>query len=185
MIYASTFSKMLMPGLRVGYGVFPERAADAIMRHKEPWTVNSLAQEAGVAVLDDAEYARVSIKTIKKEKAFLEKGLERMEIGYLPSDANFYMLHVGDAEAARSALLKKGILVRDCSNFAGLDGGYIRVAVRTREENHLLLKELAVLKKARPAARTITRLTRNSLLRSSARRVLTTVIRSLARSSTV
>ena len=142
-----------LPGLRVGYGVFPERAADAIMRHKEPWTVNSLAQEAGVAVLDDAEYARVSIKTIKKEKAFLEKGLERMEIGYLPSDANFYMLHVGDAEAARSALLKKGILVRDCSNFAGLDGGYIRVAVRTREENHLLLKELAVLKKARPAAR--------------------------------
>lgn len=132
-----------LSGLRVGYGVFPKALAVLAKNHKEPWTVNSLAQEAGIAAIHDRVYQEKTAVVIQEGKQFLEKGLRNLGIEYVPSAANYYLMRLQKAQEVIASLRKKGLLVRDCSNFPGLDGSFVRVAVRSRAENAVLLKELA------------------------------------------
>ena len=133
-----------LSGLRIGYGVFYPSVAEKIRACKEPWTVNTLAQCAAAAVLEDTAYQKASRETMEREKSFVEAGFKRMGIAFVPSAANYYLLKVEHGAAKTvAALEEKGILVRDCSSFVGLDGTYIRVAVRSRLENERLLKEMA------------------------------------------
>jgi threonine-phosphate decarboxylase len=132
-----------LSGLRIGYGVFHPSIASRIREHKEPWTVNSLAQGAAMAVLDDEPYQRASLDVVAQEKSFLENGFAGLGIPFLSSQANYYLIRPPKARQIRLALEEKGILVRDCSNFRGLDENYLRVAVRSRKENTTFLRELA------------------------------------------
>lgn len=132
-----------LSGLRIGYGVFPQTLVGRIKDHKEPWSVNTLAQQAGIAALGDRAYHDRTREVIREEKRFLEQGLRALGIRFIPSAANYYLLELKSAQTVVPDLRKKGILVRDCSNFAGLDGSSIRIAVRSRTENTALLKELA------------------------------------------
>ncbi len=131
-----------LSGLRVGYGVFSSRLINKLKEFKEPWTVNTLAQKAAMAALGENEYIGKTLRLIKSEKDFLEGSFRKIGIEFLPSDANFYLLKFNNANEIILSLLKKGILVRDCSNFKGLDGSYIRIAVRSRWENKILIKAL-------------------------------------------
>lgn len=133
----------VLTGLRIGYGVFPQHLTDRLKEYKEPWTVNNLAQRAGVAVLKDKVYRNETFRLIKEEKRFLEKGFKELGIEFFHSDANFYLFKISNASEIYKQLMKKGILVRLCSNFRGLDSRYIRVAVKSHKENTILLKELA------------------------------------------
>jgi len=132
-----------LSGLRIGYGVFPQHLIKALNEHKEPWTVNMLAQKAGLAALKDRTYRDKTFRLMNREKRFLENGFKKIGVTFYHSDANFYLLKINDAEGLCRGLRKKGILVRDCSNFRGLDSRYIRIAVKAHEENTMLLKELA------------------------------------------
>ncbi len=133
-----------LSGIRIGYAVFHPSVAERIRACKEPWTVNSLAQAAGVAVLEDSAYQKASRETMEREKSFMEAGLKRIGIPFIPSAANYYLLKVEQGAGRMAAALEeKGILVRDCASFKGLDGTYIRVAVRSRQENERLLEEMA------------------------------------------
>jgi threonine-phosphate decarboxylase len=82
---------------------------------------------------------------MEKEKAYVEEELARMAIRFIPSRANYYLLKMRRAQDLRIALEERGILVRDCSSFPGLDDTYLRIAVRSRKENELLMKEMADL----------------------------------------
>ncbi|MBI5098410.1 MAG: threonine-phosphate decarboxylase [Nitrospirae bacterium] len=130
-----------LTGLRIGYGVFHPGLISKIKIFKEPWTVNNLAQKAAIAALEDVEYADKTFGMIGREKNFLEAGFKKTGIEYFPSDTNYYLLKI-EVQHAVSLLRRKGILVRDCSNFNGLDGSYIRVAVKSRRDNEILLKEI-------------------------------------------
>ena len=134
-----------LSGLRIGYGVFPLNITETIKKHKEPWTVNTLAQTAGIAAFNDTAFKKKTFRVIKQEKDFLEKEFKRLEISYVPSQANYYLLRINHAKEIISALGDKGILVRDCSNFKGLDGKYIRIAVKSRKNNMRLIGELGEL----------------------------------------
>jgi threonine-phosphate decarboxylase len=134
-----------LSGLRIGYGVFPAALAGLIKRHKEPWTVNTLAQRAGIVALNDEVYKKESMKMMSREKKFIEKGLRNLGIEFIPSSANYYLMELENAQEAIVLLKRKGVLARDCTNFAGLDGPYIRIAVKTRKDNALLIKELSLL----------------------------------------
>lgn len=134
-----------LSGLRIGYGVFPHSIISTIRQYKEPWTVNTLAQKAGVAALNDKPYQKSSLKAMGREKLFVEKALVSAGIDFILSRANYYLLRIKNARNVIAALERKGILVRDCSNFIGLDDTYIRIAVRSRKENKILMKELATL----------------------------------------
>lgn len=130
-----------LPGLRIGYGVFPENVIYVIRRHKEPWTVNTLAEIAGIAALKDKGYKKETLRVIGNGKKLLEDGFRLLRINYFPSSANFYLMRHEKARKIISSLRNKGIIVRDCSNFRGLDSTYMRIAVRSKKDNIILLKE--------------------------------------------
>ncbi|GBE37849.1 MAG TPA: threonine-phosphate decarboxylase [Nitrospirae bacterium] len=129
-----------LTGLRIGYGVFPARLIDKLKESKEPWTVNSLAQRAAITALEDNDYADETLRLIRSEKDFFEGSLKKIWIGVYPSDANFYLLKTKKDIKIDLKLREEGILVRNCSNFRGLDSSYIRVAVKSRKENKALIK---------------------------------------------
>ncbi|HEY6010990.1 MAG TPA: aminotransferase class I/II-fold pyridoxal phosphate-dependent enzyme, partial [Nitrospirota bacterium] len=134
-----------LPGLRLGYGVFHRSLAGAVRSWKKPWTVNALALKAGVAALDDVAHRRATDKMIAAEKAFIEPALAKAGIEFVPTSANYYLLKFGNARKAVAELEQRRILVRDCSNFRGMGQSYVRIAVRTRKENRILMKELAAI----------------------------------------
>jgi threonine-phosphate decarboxylase len=131
-----------LPGLRMGYGVFPNNLITKMKEYKERWTVNNLSQRAAVIALKDKVYRKETLKLIEEEKKFLEKSFKNIGVGFYSSDANFYLLKVKDGNEICSQLMKDGILVRNCSNFKGLDSSYIRIAVKSHRENTILIKEL-------------------------------------------
>ena len=145
-----TFTKFFsLPGLRIGYIVAHREVINKLKQHQVPWSINSLAQIAAEKILNNKEYISKTYKLIEKERDFLFKGLVKIK-GLKPysSVANFLLIKIEKADVTskflREALISKGILLRDCSNFRNLDNKYIRVAVRTRKEN---LKLLIALKK--------------------------------------
>ncbi|GAB4414892.1 MAG: histidinol-phosphate transaminase [Thermodesulfovibrionales bacterium] len=137
-----------LSGLRIGYGVFPLNIIENIKENKEPWTVNTLAQTAGIAAFNDRQYRGKTYKVIGQEKQFMEDWFEKLGIDYIPSSANYYLIRLNNAEEVITFLRNKGILVRKCSNFSGLDESYIRVAVKSRRDNARLFKELSLCLKA-------------------------------------
>ncbi len=134
-----------LSGIRIGYGVFPLNLLDHIKRHKEPWTVNTIAQIAGITALNDAGYKCQTFRIMKNEKKVIEDGFKLLGITYFPSPVNFYLVRHENAQEIISALKNIGIMIRDCSNFMGLDSSYMRIAVKSNRENMKLLKELAYI----------------------------------------
>ena len=132
-----------LAGLRIGYAVLHPSIAERLKAHKEPWTVNSLAQKAAIAALRDGPFGIASLEAMEREKAYMEAELAKIGIRFIPSRANYYLLRLDKAQELRTGLEEKGILVRDCSSFPGLDTTYLRIAVRSRKENMLLMKEMA------------------------------------------
>ncbi len=135
-----------LAGLRVGYSVCSPSLAKLLSAEKIPWHVNGLAQAAGIAALADPDHLSKARALIKKERAFLLDKVRRMN-NYVPfrSDSNFFMVRLrsGNSSRFRDALLRKtGVLVRDCSTFRGMDAQHVRIAVKTRRENLLVIRAL-------------------------------------------
>ena len=145
LIVLRSLTKMYaLSGLRVGYAVLAPLFLDAVKEAKEPWTVNTLAQIAGMAALNDEAYKTETFTVIEREKKALEEGFRRLGVSYLSSSANYYLLQCKRAGELTSFLTEKGILVRDCSNFQGLDSSYVRVAVKSGRDNMRLLEEISL-----------------------------------------
>jgi threonine-phosphate decarboxylase len=139
-----------LSGLRLGFGILSSGLAEKLRDLKEPWTVNTLSQRAGVVAIKDRVYRRQTFEYLKNEKAFLERGLNRLGIKFFPSSINFYLIKHQSGAEIRESLKRKRILLRDCSNFRGLDSRFIRIAVKTHRENALLIKELGYLLRSDP-----------------------------------
>jgi len=134
-----------LSGMRIGYGIFPQNILDTVKKHKEPWTVNTIAQTAGIAALNDAGYKNQTFKIMRNEKKVLEDGFKLLDITYFPSTVNFYLIKHENAQKIISSLRNRGVMIRDCSNFMGLDSSYMRIAVKSNKDNMKLLKELAYI----------------------------------------
>ena len=143
-----SFTKIFgLTGLRIGYGIASEEIINVLLCAKIPWNVNCLAQAAAVVALKDEEHLRVTRELIKNEKAFLSTELEKIKsFKVFPPDANFFFIDIRKsgltATELKNKLLRQGILIRDCTSFRGLDEYFIRVAVKTREENERLIEAL-------------------------------------------
>lgn len=138
------------PGLRLGYLISNESIVNKLMRYKEPWTVNTIAQIAGLAAINDKEFAANTRQYVSVEKTFLYDGLKMIKgIHPFQPTVNFILVRIGDSSITSSSiqtlLLKNNILIRNCSNFVGLDETYFRVAVKTREDNRKLLSALKLV----------------------------------------
>jgi len=126
-----------MAGVRLGYGICKNHCMlEKMCALSQPWNVSVTAQMAGVAALSCTEFIEETKLLIERERAYLEGQLDRLNEVYIKSVANFILIR--ERDNLGELLLKKGILIRDCSDFLGLKG-YWRIAVRTRRENEQLI----------------------------------------------
>jgi len=136
-----------LPGMRLGYAIGNASLVARLTALREPWSVNTPAQVAGVASLADTGYAAATRKLVLSGRAQLLTGLAAIPgLSPFPAAANYLLVEtVAGPSAGELAeyLLAKLILIRVCGNFAGLDDRFFRVAVRNREENDRLLAALA------------------------------------------
>ena len=147
-IFRSLTKFFAIPGLRLGYSIAHPEVSRRLTDLREPWSVNVVAQAAGLAALADAGYRQRTLTLIREEAAFLCAGLKAIPgLAPFPTAANYLLVRIEaspglTAAAVRDRLLERRILIRDCANFPGLDARYFRVAVRSREENLRLLDGL-------------------------------------------
>ena len=142
-VIVRAFTKLYaMPGVRLGYLVCGDAALTEAIRADLPeWNLSVFAQQAGCVACGQRAYVEHSVAFVCRERAWLTEQLSEIGITVFASNANFLMIK--DGRQLEKELLKKGILIRDCSNYRGLSGGYYRIAVRRREENERLLAALA------------------------------------------
>ena len=137
-----------IPGLRLGYSIAHPAVSRRLTDLREPWSVNVLAQAAGLAALADTGFRQRTLTLIREEAAFLFTGLKAIPgLAPFPAAANYLLVRIEAAHGlaaavVRDRLLERRILIRDCANFPGLNAQCFRVAVRTREENLRLLDGL-------------------------------------------
>ncbi len=180
MVLRSLTKFYAMPGLRVGYAVTSADMVTRMRQFQNPWTVTAPAEAAALAALEDSAYRQQTVELIAEESPRM---LERLwEIPGLrpawpsrdrPDDApplpNFLLVSLVDtpwtAPQVHDALARRGLLVRECSDFPGLEvgaslvrpdqlviptQGHLRFAVRQREENDRLLQALAEVLASEP-----------------------------------
>jgi histidinol-phosphate aminotransferase len=146
-----TFSKAAsLAGLRVGYAVADPDAIALMNRIRQPFNVNSLAQVAALAALDDDSHVLECVRMIEAGRHYLYDEFKALGIRYVPSRANFILVDAGrSATDIYQRLLKDGVIVRPMTPF-GMETA-LRITVGTPEENRRLVKALhTVLGKGAP-----------------------------------
>ena len=133
-----------LPGLRLGFGAAPPKLVKRLEAAKDVWNVNLLAQKSGVAALSDVEYQQKTLRWLPEERAYMERALGEIPgMKLFSPSVNFVLVNVRetgkDAPYILSEMKKRGILLRDCGNYPFLDSSYLRMAIRSHEENLRLL----------------------------------------------
>jgi threonine-phosphate decarboxylase len=148
LIVLRTFTKIFaIPGLRIGYLISHRSTISKLKKYIVPWNINIVAQKVVESLLGNSDYIMKTQKTVIDERKFLADGLNKINgLKAFPSTANYLLLKLLKGKMSstllREKLLSRGLLVRNCNNFRGLNNRYFRIAVRTRSENKLLLKAL-------------------------------------------
>lgn len=132
-----------VPGLRIGYILASEQLIGAMRGYQIPWSVNAAAAYLTPQLLADRTLVGATKVWLARELAFLKEEIAMLDVYQSPALANFYLLRdcqrPDDTPALFRFLLERGILGRHTQTFRGLDGRYLRFAVRSRKENERLL----------------------------------------------
>lgn len=139
-----TFSKVYsLAGCRVGYGVMPEYLVSALDRIREPFNVNSPAQAAALACLDDQGEVLERIKLNQQNKQYLYTEFKRLDLPYIPSEANFILVDLKqDSKEVFKRLLAEGVIVRTGDIFGPGYRTFCRITIGNRQENEKLIQAL-------------------------------------------
>ena len=141
LIVTRTFSKAYgLAGLRVGYALASPQVADMLNRVRQPFNVNSLAQAAAIAALQDEAFLAECQEINRKGMEQITNGLKRLNLSYIPSFGNFVTFRIGSATAMYQSLLRKGVIVRPVGNYGMPE--HLRVSVGLEEENRIFLQAL-------------------------------------------
>lgn len=130
-----------MPGLRIGYAVCAAKSAGRIREQIDPWSVSTVALEAGSAALDEDEFGAESCRVNAIAREEFAGALRGVGLEVLPSAANFLLAKLphGSGGDLQSWLESERILIRGCDSFDGLSDEFIRVAVRSSSDNERLV----------------------------------------------
>lgn len=137
-----TFSKIYgLAGIRLGYAIAEPKILAPLNRVKEPFSVNLLAQAAGVAALEDQAFLEKTVTTNHAGRIYLYGEFERLRLPYVRSHTNFVLVKIGpQATAVQEMLLDKGVIVRPC---AGYDLPlFLRVTVGSKTQNVRFIEAL-------------------------------------------
>ncbi|WP_294146608.1 histidinol-phosphate transaminase [uncultured Clostridium sp.] len=138
----NAFTKIYaMAGLRFGYAVCTDREVIRRMeRCRQPWSVSAPAEAAAMAALTVRGEAEKTAELVETERCFLTENLAGLGFTVYPSMVNYLLFRADTDFDYRAFCRERGILIRSCGNFEGLDGRYYRVTVKQRKENRELLK---------------------------------------------
>ena len=144
LIISRTFSKAYgLAGLRVGYAFCHKDVADMMNRVRQPFNVNSVAQAAAVAALNDADFVRKTYEGNLAGMKQITEGLHKLGLAFIPSFGNFISFRIGEGMKYFRRLLELGVIVRPVANYEMPE--YLRVSIGTQQENE---KFLAALERA-------------------------------------
>jgi histidinol-phosphate aminotransferase len=152
LILMRTFSKIHgLAGLRLGYGIGHPEFISALEKIRQPFNINSLAQAAGLAALDDLEHVRKTRENNFEGGKFLEDAFRKMGLQFVPSFANFVLVQVGQGQPVFEEMQKHGVITRPM-------GGYnlpewIRISVGTPRENRRAIKTLKRVLAGKPVVK--------------------------------
>jgi histidinol-phosphate aminotransferase len=152
-----TFSKIQgLANLRIGYGLAPARIAEVLQKTRQPFNANGIAQAGALAGLADENHMRRTRELTNEGRDYLEAEFTAMGLSFVPSAANFVLVHVGDGDAVFKALLRRGLIVRAMRSYKLPE--WIRVSVGTMVQNRAFIENLraldgeGLLKKGEPVA---------------------------------
>jgi threonine-phosphate decarboxylase len=139
-----------LAGVRIGFGVGSPELVNVLTRVIMPWSVNSLAMFAAAEAVKDTEFikkSRLLISNSKKQMLEMFKTIPWLKV--YPSETNFLLIEIIRKDLTSTqlaeALAKKGLLIRDCEDFDGLNNRFFRVTVRKPEENRKLVEQIKSL----------------------------------------
>jgi histidinol-phosphate aminotransferase len=136
-----TFSKIFgLAGLRVGYSVARRDVTRLLNSVRQPFNITSLGLVAVEAGLDDHEHVRRTLEVNASGMAYLEGEFRRLSLPFLPSQANFILVEVGEGRAIYEKLLREGVIVRPMNGY-GLPH-HVRVSVGLMDENRRMVAAL-------------------------------------------
>jgi histidinol-phosphate aminotransferase len=152
LLVSRTFSKAFgLAGLRVGFAIAQPALTDLLNRLRQPFNVNTLAQAAAIAALNDSAFLEKSATLNAQGYRRLTEAFDKLGLDYVPSSGNFVLVRVGHDDAAGNrvnlALLRQGVIVRPVGNY-GLPQ-WLRITIGLPEENDAFI---AALEKALAAA---------------------------------
>lgn len=131
-----------LTGLRLGYMLGPARVLGQAGRFQPSWSVNAVAQAAGIAALEDPDHVEEGRRVVKAARKYLVREIRGLGLACPTPTANFLLVEVGNAAGIRLELLRRhGVCVRDCTSF-GLPG-HIRIGVRSMDDSQRLVEALA------------------------------------------
>ena len=144
LVVTRTFSKAYgLAGCRVGYAVADAALLEAVNRFREPFNLNSLAQAAALAALDDVDWVMEQVSAVKDERTRLEQFLAKHHVFHIKSFGNFVLLHHQHAMQWHQALEAQGVITRPLAGYGLPD--YLRISVGSMEENDALMDALCPL----------------------------------------
>ncbi len=131
-----------LPGLRFGYAFCANaKLNEKIAAQLSEWNVSSVAQKTGLVALGEEKYIRRAVCVTCRERSFMDAELQKLGFKVFGSAANFILFYAGIANL-KEKLLARQILIRDCSNYAGLQKGFYRVCVKTHRKNKMLVRAI-------------------------------------------
>ena len=148
MVLRGTSKFFAAPGLRLGYGATSnQKFLQTLLQKQNPWSLNSLAAYAGELMLTDEEYINQTRDFISNERSKMINELSKIDsIRVYPSYANFILVEILDENITSSDafnhFMKYGLMVRDCSSFAALEGEFFRFCIMKEDDNARLIQAI-------------------------------------------
>lgn len=137
------FTKLYsMAGVRLGYGVTSDRELlKSIRSSGQPWAVSVMAEFAGMRAVEETDYVSRVRDIVKEQRQEIKNFLREMDIYFIDGEANYILFYINDIELEFSKrMYENGVMIRDCSNYMGLQRGWYRIAVKNEEENKKMLE---------------------------------------------
>lgn len=140
-VVVRAFTKLYaIPGVRLGYLICEQTLAEKIRLQLPEWNLSVFAQRAGVAAIKEQEYVARAVACIQTQRLFLREELKAAGCSVYDSDVDYLLFY--SEKKLYELFLQRGILIRDCNNFRGLQRGYYRIAVKSEEQNRIFAEVL-------------------------------------------
>lgn len=150
-IQRSLTKAFAIPGIRMGFGVTAKKTAELLNKLRVPWNLGCIAEDISIALMNIeggcySRYLKESREMIAVEREFLMEKLKRRGFNPYPSNANYIYVDISDlamdSVEFTSRVASHGVLIRDCSSFQDTGNNFIRIAIRTREENERIIETI-------------------------------------------